>query len=71
MLLEGAEETEVVRLLLRLRDILSRHEAGQPITPEIEAARAELIRMVNNFFYEKLVAVPVIQQYMDEVSQKK
>jgi len=69
--LEGAEETEVVRLLLRLRDILSRHEAGQPLTPELEAARAELIRMINNFFYEKLVAVPVIKQYLDQVAQKK
>ena len=68
--LEGAEETEVVRLLLRLRDILSRHEAGQPLTPELEAARAELIRMINNFFYEKLVAVPVIKQYLDQVAQK-
>jgi hypothetical protein len=26
--------------------------------------------MVNNFFYDKLVAVPVIKQYMDEVSKK-
>jgi hypothetical protein len=68
--LEGAEETEVVRLLLRLRDTLSRHEAGQTITPEIEADRAELIRIVNNFFYEKLVAVPVIKKYMEEVSKK-
>lgn len=68
--LEGAEETEVVRLLLRLRDILSRHEAGQLLTPELEAARAELIRMINNFFYEKLVAVPVIKQYLDQVAQK-
>ena len=68
--LEGAEETEVVRLLLRLRDILSRQEAGQVISPELEAARAELIRMINNFFYEKLVAVPDIKKYMDEVSRK-
>lgn len=68
--LEGAEETEVVRLLLRLRDILSRHQAGQPLSPELEAARAELIRMINNFFYEKLVAVPVIKHYLDQVAQK-
>lgn len=68
--LEGAQETEVVRILLRLRDTLSRHTAGQPITPEIEADRAELIRMVNNFFYDKLVALPVIKQYLDEVSRK-
>jgi hypothetical protein len=69
--LEGAEETEVVRLLLRLRDTLSHHQAGQPVTPEIEADRAELIRMVNNFFYDKLVAVPAIKQYLDEVNRPK
>ena len=31
--LEGGEETEVVRLLLRLKDILSREEAGKAFLP--------------------------------------
>jgi len=68
--LEGEEEVEVVRLLLRLRDMLSREEAGQDLSPQAEAARAELINIVNNFFYEKLTAIPAIKGYMDALSGK-
>jgi len=67
--LEGGEEAEVVRLLLRLRDILSREETGHTFSPQAEAARAELINVVNNFFYEKLTAIPVIQGYMNEMAK--
>ena len=67
--LEGGEEAEVVRLLLRLRDILSREETGHAFSPQAEAARAELINIVNNFFYEKLIAIPVIQGYMNEMAK--
>lgn len=66
--LEGAEEVEVVRLLLRLRDLLFKEEAGKELSPQAEAARAELINIVNNFFYEKLTAIPAIKGYMDEIS---
>jgi len=62
--LEGAEEVEVVRLLLRLRDTLSHETAGQELSPQAEAARAELINIVNNFFLEKLNALPEIREYM-------
>jgi hypothetical protein len=65
--LEGEQETEVVRYLLRLRDSLARQRSGQALIPEAEAARAEVINLVNNFFREKLVAVPAIRQYMEEV----
>ena len=67
--LEGGEETEVVRLLLRLKDILSREEAGKALSPEAEAARSELINIVNNFFYEKLTAIPAIKGYMDDAAK--
>jgi hypothetical protein len=65
--LEGEEEVEVVRLLLRLRDILFKEEAGHELSPQAEAARAELINIVNNFFYEKLTAIPAIKGYMEEI----
>ena len=67
--LEGDQEAEIVRLLLRLRDILSRQQSGQPLTAQAEAARAEVINVVNNFFREKLMAVPTIQEYMTEKSK--
>ncbi len=63
--LEGAEETEIVRRLLRLRDALSRQKTNEQLTAEAEAARAEVINIVNNFFYEKLTAIPAIKQYIE------
>jgi hypothetical protein len=65
--LEGDEETEIVRLLLRLRDALSRQNTGQALSAPAEAARAEVINLVNNFFYDKLTAVPTIKAYMDDI----
>jgi hypothetical protein len=65
--LEGAQETEIVRNLLRLRDSLSRQRSGQDLIPEAEAARAQVINVVNNFFYEKLSGVPTIKEYMEQV----
>lgn len=65
--LEGAEETEIVRNLLRLRDTLTRQTAGEELIPEAEAARAQVINVVNNFFYEKLTALPAIKAYIDDM----
>lgn len=65
--LEGEKETEIVRYLLRLRDSLTRQRSGQALIPEAEAARAEVINLVNNFFYEKLVALPAIKEYIEQV----
>ncbi len=65
--LEGDAETEIVRHLLRLRDALSQPEAHEALTVEAEAARDMVINIVNNFFYEKLSAMPTIKEYMDGV----
>lgn len=64
--LEGSEETTVVRYLLRLRSGLEDQKSGQPLISEVEAARAEVINIVNNFFYEKLTGHPEIKVYIDE-----
>jgi hypothetical protein len=64
--LEGVEEAEIVSHLLKLRDALSRPEARDTLTFEAEAARAKVINVVNNFFYDRLTARPVIKEYMDE-----
>jgi len=63
--LEGDQEAEIVRYLLRLRDALTRQKAAQELTAEAEAARAQVINMVNNFFHEKLESVPTIKEYME------
>jgi hypothetical protein len=66
--LEGDQEAEIVRLLLRLRNALSNEELVNGLSGPAEAARAEVINLVNNFFYEKLIAVPTIKSYMDDIS---
>ena len=67
--LEGSQETEIVRQLLRLRDSLTRQRSGEELIPEAEAARAQVINIVNNFFYEKLTGVPTIKTYMEEMKK--
>lgn len=63
--LEGAKEVEIVRHLLRMRDLLVRRSRGDEIRGPSEAARAEIINIVNNFFRDRLVAVPEIRTYME------
>ena len=67
-ILEGEQEVEIVRQLLRLRDILSHEKSGGELSPLAEAARAEVINIVNNFFYEKMTGVPEIKAYMDTMA---
>jgi len=63
--LEGDQEAEVVRNLLGLRDALGKPEAGAELTAEAEAARAQVINVVNNFFFDRLTGMPAIKEYMD------
>ncbi len=67
---EGEQEAEIVRLLLRLRDVLARETPGKGLSAQAEAARAEVINLVNNFFYEKLVALPAIKSYMEGIANR-
>jgi hypothetical protein len=66
--LEGAEETEIVSHLLKLRDALSNPSGKQILTLEAETARGMVINLVNNFFYDRLTAIPTIKKYMDGFS---
>jgi hypothetical protein len=68
--LEGDEETAVVRHLMKLRRSLDHIENGQALTTDAEAARAEVINIVNNFFFEKLTALPAIRVYIDSKQKK-
>ncbi len=68
--LEGDEETMVVKHLMKLRRSLDNIESGKALTDDAEAARAEVINLVNNFFYEKLTALPAIKGYMEEKQKK-
>jgi hypothetical protein len=66
--LEGEEETEIVSHLLKLRDALANPAGKQILTSEAETARGMVINLVNNFFYDRLTALPTIKNYMEEFS---
>jgi len=68
--LEGDQETEIVRLLLKLRDSLSRQKTNEQLNPEAEAARDRVINVVNDFFFDKLTSVPTIKVYIDSFQTK-
>lgn len=63
--LEGEEEVEIVRYLLRLYRGISRQQSGQPLGAHVEAAQAEVMKIVNNFFYEKMTGLPTIRDYIE------
>jgi hypothetical protein len=65
--LEGVQEVEIVRLLLRLRDLLDEDAKKGELSPQATAARAEVINVVNNFFHEKLNGVPTIKEFIDSL----
>lgn len=65
--LEGAEEEEIVQQLLALRDAITSSERTGLQSAAAETARAQVINLVNNFFHDKLVGMPEIAAYLDEV----
>jgi hypothetical protein len=66
--LEGPEEEEIVRLVLHLRDALSREGQAGIRSAAVEAARERVINLVNNFFHDKLVGLPSIAAYLEGMS---
>ena len=65
--LEGDEEAEIVRYLLRLRGALDEETMDDRWKAHVATARAEVINLVNNFFHERLTAVPAIRAYIENV----
>ena len=63
--LEGEIEEELVRQLLELRALLEDDLNRGALSGRVSAASAELNNLVNNFFYEKLTAVPSINRYLE------
>ncbi len=65
--LEGEQEEAIVRELLTLRDTIGREDRLDARSASVEAARAEVINLVNNFFRDKLTGYPAIAEYLAEV----
>lgn len=65
--LEGVDETEIVRLLLQLRAAISEGPGSEAWSRNVKATRDRIFVTVNNFFRERLVALPTIESFIDEV----
>ena len=63
--MEDAREAEIVAKILRFRDAIIHQADYTKLSAEAEAAREEVINVVNNFFYEKLTAIPEIRSYIE------
>ncbi len=63
--MEDAREAEIVSKILKFRDAIQRQDSYKKMSAEAEAARSEVINVVNNFFYDKLTALPEIKKYME------
>lgn len=65
--LEGVEEEELARMLIQLREVLGHDVPREQWTAQVEAARAEVINLVNNFFQARLTAIPAIRAFMQDM----
>ena len=69
--MEDDRESEVVKKLLKFRDAVSNQSCTDELNTEAEAARAEVIQIVNNFFYDRLTAMPTIKSYIQSIQDTK
>ena len=63
-LIDGAEETEIVRSLLEVREAVA-SGGGEDRSDNVEGVRQRLLNLVNSFFYDKLSGMPEIRNYME------
>ena len=67
--LEGAAESEIIKQLLILRDMIAKEKTGEALSAETDAARQRVINVVNTFFHERLIALPGIEQYINAMQR--
>jgi hypothetical protein len=66
--LDGPEEAEMVRRLLRLRDALSGRAADLDRAGKVAGMRTDALNLVNAYFERVLTAIPSIRDYLDGVA---
>jgi len=68
--LDGAEEREILRTLVGLREQLDTTDLGAALTADVEAARGQLKNLVNSFFHDRMVAIPSIGAYIERLQSE-
>ena len=66
--LEGEEEKTIVGRLMELRDALALRQTGHAFVDLAETARSELIDIANDYFRDRLLAVPSIRAYIERLA---
>ncbi len=68
---EGPRESDIVMALLRLRDVVAgRKEAGENWASAIETSRRDVALLVNEYFREKLYAIPPVAAYLAQFGEE-
>ena len=65
--LDGEAEAELVKSLLQLRQTLETQKTGETRSTEVEAARAQVVNLINTFYRDRLVVMPTIKDYIDRM----
>lgn len=68
--LDGEQETEIVEALLQLRQTLSNQNTGEQRSAEVESAQTKVVNLINNFFRDRLEAMPSIKEYIESVQAR-
>ncbi len=69
--LEGVEETEIVAVLMQLYEALMAEQRDDAEWKKrVSVARDAVMNRVNNFFYDKLTAVPTIKTYINTIKTR-
>lgn len=66
-MLDGPDEVDVVRALLKLRDSLSHGDEAKLRSKEVISSQEEVMKVVNKFFYDRLIAVDSIRDYIEHI----
>jgi hypothetical protein len=56
-----------VKSLLELRQTLETQKTGEARSTEVEAARAQVVNLINTFYHDRLVLRPTIREYIDHM----
>ena len=65
--LDGDAEAELVKSLLELRQTLETQKSGEIRTNEVEAAKAQVVNLINTFYRDRLVVMPTIKDYIEKM----
>ena len=68
--LEGKSETDMVRALLAVRDNLAKAVGSEGRSGDVEHVRSGAIDAVNEYFERRLIGMPQIKSYLDDLAQR-